>query len=94
MTNAEKREQVAKQLDVVAHLATVLAGVSKDYARIFREGPNNITELIDQVGDRTAFQMEALGDMLNNMDAVSDDDKWTAPVFQIAHRLWPQTQQQ
>jgi len=90
MTDAEKREQVAKQLDAVAHLATVLAGVSKDYALMLRAERSPVWDLADMVGNRSAYQMEVLGDMLNNMDAVDDSDEWMTPIFDAAHKLFPQ----
>jgi len=89
---SEKREQAAKQLEAVAHLATVLAGISSDLVKVCRdpacEGPN---ELVELVGNRTARQMEILGDMLNGMDAVTEEDEWLTPIYETAHRLWPQT---
>ena len=89
MSDEERRIQVAKQCEAVAHLATTLAGVHKDYAMLFREG--HATTLIDMVGERTAYLMETLGNILNGMDAVDEqEDAWLGPVFAEAHRLWPQ----
>lgn len=86
-----KAQQVAKQCEVVIHLANALIEVHSDYARMFADGrsDNPILELTESVGRRTASFMETLGDMLNGMDAVSEEDEWTAPVFEEAHRLWP-----
>ena len=89
---SEKREQVAKQLEAVAHLATVLAEVSSNLVKMYRDparkGPDKLIEI---VGDRTARQMEVLGDMLNGMDATTEEDEWLTPIYETAHRLWPQT---
>lgn len=91
MTNEEKRKQVADQCKVVAHLATVLAGVHNDMAIIFENGHGDT--IMDLEGERSAAFMEALGDMLNGMDAADADDTWTAPVFKVAHQLWPQSRE-
>ena len=45
--------------------------------------------LVEQAGERTAAFMETLGDMLNGMDAASDEDEWTVPIFAEAQRIWP-----
>lgn len=85
---SEKREQVAKQCEAVAHMATALAKVNTDYASMFRGGcMDNLTEI---VGRRTAHLMEVLGNILNNMDAVDAKEyEWMNPVFKEAQRLWP-----
>ena len=85
----EKRMQVAAQCSVVNHLATAIARVHGDYTKIFQSGAAD--NLIDQVGARTAAFMEDLGDMLNGMDAATEDDKWTVPIFREAQRLWPRS---
>lgn len=87
MDDEAKRSQVIRQLQAVAHFATVLAGVSADYVTIFQTGKSD--RLIDQVGLRTASQMEILGDMLNGMDACDEEDAEFDPVFEAAHRIWP-----
>ncbi len=90
MTGDEKREQVAKQCDAVAHMANAIAGVHTDFARIFRNGGLQGVDINDQVGGQTAAFMERLGDMLNAMDAVDDDeDEWMTPIFRVAQEMWP-----
>jgi len=85
-----KQEQVAAQCKVVAALCERLAGVSKDYAALIEAG--SLTDLLDMIGERTAAQMEMLGDELNGMDAVSaDEDDWMTPIFEESQRLWPVT---
>lgn len=86
--STDKRKQVAEQCRVVVHLAEAIAGVYKDYASAFPTG--DMDRLIDQIGNRTARLMEKFGDILNGMDAVTEEDDWTAPIFAEAHRLWPQ----
>lgn len=83
----EKRQQVARQCEVVAHLASALASVHSDYMAILEAGAMDTT--LDVVGERTAALMQTLGDILNDMDAVTDDDEWTAPIFEQAQLLWP-----
>lgn len=88
----QTREQVAKQCDAVRHLATVLAGLHEDYAKVMRDtrAASAADHLADLVGRRTAYFMEALGDMLNGMDAASEEDGWLDQIFEEAQRRWPQ----
>lgn len=83
----ERREQIAKQCDAVAHMATILAGICRLYAASWREG--EMEGLEDIVGARTTYQMDVLGNMLNSMDAIDETDAWMEPIFAAAHRLWP-----
>lgn len=87
-----KRTQVAAQCRVVAHLAKALVDVHEDYARLFSDDDTAkaVDHIADLVGQRTASFMEALGDMINGMDAAQPEDEWTAPIFAAAQRLWPQ----
>lgn len=86
---SEKRDQVAAQCRAVAHMATALAHVHSYKAELFAGGYAD--SLIELVGNSTASFMETLGDMLNGMDAVdSSEDDWMIPIFEEAHRLWPQ----
>lgn len=87
----ENRRQVADQCRVVAKLAENIAQIYRDYAKMFDAGV--AVELLGQVGERTASQMETLGDILNGMDAVSEEDTWMVPIFETAQRLWPNPQQ-
>lgn len=81
--------QITAQCKVVEHLATELAKVHSDYAAFFAAGGKAPEDLANVVGRRTATLMEELGDVLNGMDAVTEDDEWTHPVFKEAQRLWP-----
>lgn len=81
--------QVADQCRAVAHMATVIADVHSDLAKLFAAGGGAPADIAGSVGERTARLMEYLGDVLNGMDAVSEEDEWTAPIFAEAHRLWP-----
>ena len=83
MIEDEKREQVAQQCKAVAHLATALADVHRDYERMFHDGRNSISALTDQVGARTASFIEQLGNMLNAIDACEEEDVWMEPVFEV-----------
>ena len=87
-TMSQKRQQVAAQCSAVVHLATSLADIHSDYAKLFLNGA--AVNLIDMVGDRTAAFMEILGDLLNGMDAVSEEDGKLDQVFAEAQRIWPQ----
>jgi hypothetical protein len=85
-----KRDQVIAQCRAVAHMATEIAKVHTDYAAIFSPDNPAADNILDITGNRTAASMERLGDMLNGMDAATDDDKWMTPIFQEAQRRWPQ----
>jgi hypothetical protein len=87
----DKQKQVMMQCRVVAHLAEALRQVHDDYGRMFECAKPGDTALglLDQVGQRTARWMETLGDMLNGIDAVEEEDAWVDPIFEEAHRLWP-----
>lgn len=76
----EKRKQVADQCKVVAHLATVLAKVHLDYEELIQHG--SMESILDTIGKRTARFMEDLGDALNGMDACTEEDDWTQPIFE------------
>lgn len=81
------RKQVTDQCRVVAHLAKAIAGVHADLAATFEDGA--FGQIIPMVGARTAAWMEILGNMLDGIDAVTEDDDWTAPVFEESQRRWP-----
>ena len=83
----EKQKQVAEQCRAVAHMAGVIADVYSQKVVIYNEVPNVPTT--DLVGERTADLMEMLGDVLNGMDAVTEEDDWLMPIFAEAHRRWP-----
>jgi hypothetical protein len=86
-SDSDKREQVARQCAVVVALADRLGGVRKDYEKLVRGG--YVDDLLDMIGSETSRQMELLGDVLNGMDAVDQDDEWMTPVFEEARRRWP-----
>src|ERR1051326_497335 len=87
-------EQVAAQCRVVASLAESIATVHGQLAVLY--GGENPPAAIDTpdswrvVGNDTARRMEILGDILNSMDSASDEDEWVTPIFEEAHRLFPQ----
>lgn len=83
----ERRKQVADQCRAVQRLSAVMARLHGDYAKMFKAGHSD--QLIELVGERTARFMETLGDMLNGMDAICEEDRWMDPIYEEAHRLWP-----
>jgi hypothetical protein len=86
----EKSKQVALQCRAVAHLAKALTEVYTDYETMFASGNYPAGDaFVEHIGSRTAALMETLGDILNGMDAVEDEDAWMEPVFKKAHDLWP-----
>lgn len=93
-TEEQQQRQVAEQCRAVVHLANALIEVHAEYQRlftdpVFTDPAKPMAWHTDLVGRRTARFMEVLGDMLNEMDAASDEDHWLDPIFMEAHRLWP-----
>ena len=80
-------QQVARQCSAVRHMATVLALMHGDFARMYSRGYGEL--IVAEMGERTARLMETLGDILNGMDAVTEDDDWVSPIFDEAHERWP-----
>src|SRR5260370_41553343 len=76
---SEKHKQVAAQCNVIVHLATAIAQVHSDKARLMAE--NAMPTLGDLVGKNTACLMEELGNILNGMDAATGEDDGTHPVL-------------
>lgn len=84
----EKREQVAKQCEVVAHLGGVLAEIGRVNAGLVREG--RFDNILDIVGNWTAHLMDEIANVLNDIDAVGEEDGKYSPVFEAAHKMFPQ----
>lgn len=93
MSDEQKMKQIADQCRAVAHMARALESVHRDYAMMFDDSPAFVASIADMVGRRTASFMEQLGDMLNAMDAVSEEDEWIEPVFRSAQEMWPSNDQ-
>lgn len=87
MTDNDFREQVAQQCDVVVHMGTVLANLFRELAIDVRQG--RVSLMLHSTGKESAQIMNELGNILNDMDAVSEDDAWTTPIFDKASELWP-----
>lgn len=84
-------QQIARQCDVVCHLASVLSEVYSDYAKMERAGDGSpFIDIAEQLGNRTARHMEILGDILNGMDAIEEEDACVNPIFEKAQKLFPQ----
>lgn len=83
------RKQVAAQCRAVSHMATAIAQVHDDLAGMMESGVGPWGDLLDIRGRFTTSRMEQLGDILNNMDAVEEEDAWINPIMEEAHRLWP-----
>lgn len=83
MADIDKKTQVQAQCRVVAHLARAIAEVYDSNAKFTHP------ELLDMVGANSAALMNELGDILNGMDAATEADEWTSPVFEQARKLWP-----
>lgn len=89
MENIEaKRAQVIAQCKVVAHLAQAMADLHTDLATAYASPACD--PILNMAGNRTAQFMEDMGNWLSNMDAVEEGDEWTAPIYEAAHRMFPQ----
>lgn len=88
MPDDEKRLQVLNQCRVVKALAETIAGIRNDYMTLLSDPNCNLP--LDVVGNMTAMQMETLGDILNGMDANTEEDEWMTPIFRKAHEMFPQ----
>lgn len=87
MEDKERRLQVARQHRAVAHLATQIAMLSFDCAERILSGDHDFILTIQ--GETSLRWMEALGDMLNGVDAADDDSiRWMTPIFERAHEMF------
>jgi hypothetical protein len=87
-TAAERRQQVIDQCKVIAHMATALAEVHSHKAKLSEVMKDDMIEFL---GPHTAGLMDAVGDILNGIDAVdSKEDAWTHPIFHRALKMWKQ----
>lgn len=82
-----KAEQVRRQYEAVAQLAKTLAMVHEQSAFMAKDGADD--GLLDIMGRQSAYAMEALGDILNGMDAASEEDAALGDVFDVAHTMFP-----
>lgn len=89
MSMAQKRSQVAAQYRAVAHLAKALGDVHAQSEPIIASGTGAIDSILEIQGERSAHIMEVLGNILNGMDAVVEEDAVLRPVFAEAQRLFP-----
>jgi CRISPR/Cas system CSM-associated protein Csm2 small subunit len=79
-----REDQIKAQCKVVAELSRNLAEVYDAHAAFLHPS------IAESVGRRSKHLMEVLGDILNGMDAVSDDDEWMNDVFERAHEMFPE----
>ena len=81
--------QAKDQARAVVHLSRVLADLYADRVKLYETCPQAMADIVDLDGSRSASIMEYLGDVLNGMDAASDEDEWLTPIFHEAQRRWP-----
>lgn len=84
----ETTERLARQCDAVAHMAKALADLHVQKARLHRMCPGAAADVEPVVGPETASLMQTLGDILNNLDAVVEEDAWTNPIIEEAQRIY------
>ena len=80
ITDAELSEQTAQQYKAVIHMAKSLLIVHEQTLPLIPAQSRGIMEL---QFFRSAEIMEMLGDTLNGMDAVDEEDAWMDPVFEV-----------
>jgi len=68
-------------------MAKALAEIHEQVALTIHLHPDDV--MLDFRGTRSRYLMEMLGDALNNMDAVADEDAWMNPVFEQARKMFP-----
>lgn len=83
----EVRAQIAAQYRAVAYLARAIADVHDQLTPAIKRGSCDGIASIQ--GPRSAAIMEILGDILNGMDAVDEEDAVLDHVFEKAHELYP-----
>lgn len=86
--SAGLRAQVANQCRVVAHMANAIARVHEQLALVYAGG--HMDRLLEMKGADTAALMEYLGNLMNDMDIVTEEDKWVDPIFDASQKRWPQ----
>jgi hypothetical protein len=86
ISDADLKEQTANQYKAVIHMATSLKTVHEQTLTAFPVQSRGVMELQCV---RSAEIMEMLGDLLNAMDAVDEDeDAWMDPIFEKAHEVF------
>lgn len=84
-------ELVHRQLHCVKHMCDVVTAIADESikmlpALLLREEFGHF--MIKRIGSWTSFFMEQIGEMLNGMDAVSDDDRRWDETFKQASDRW------
>jgi hypothetical protein len=87
VANEAERAQIADQYRAVAALCRNLGMVHEQLVTAIEQGACDDIATIQ--GPRSAAIMEVLGDILNGMDAVDEEDRWLDPIFEKAHQLYP-----
>lgn len=88
----EKKKQVSAQYWVCATLASDIARLCYEIARMYDAGHVSdaaIRDVLEQQGKRSHFWMNELGDMQNAVDAVPDGREWMDKYFEKARELFP-----
>jgi hypothetical protein len=89
-TIEEKRQQLLDQCRVVEHLAKQIARLYSPTQLPAYYAHDAANEILDIAGGQSAGIMETLGDLLSNLDGVTEEDEWTDPIFHRAHEMFPQ----
>lgn len=84
---SEKRRILAAQCRAVVHLALNIAKVHADLIDLY-QNPKNDEGFVDHAGRGLNGRMNTLGAVLNGMDAVSPEDAWMDPIFEMARKAF------
>lgn len=86
-TLEEKRAALKAMAKAISHMAKAIADVHSDLVALVELSDD---AMADFRGPLFHHRMEALGDILNGMDAVDEDeDAWVNPIFATARDLFP-----
>jgi hypothetical protein len=87
MQTEEMRQQAIHQCEAVSRMAKALLDISKNYERMLTTSPSN--SVINQIGDRTAGQLEELGTLLQHTGSEPAKHEEILAVMHKARAVWP-----
>jgi hypothetical protein len=87
-----KKQQVIDQYKVIAAQAKALLELADAEISYLKSDTFMTDSLLEMIGQRSAGWMEDLGNMINHVDAATEEDEWMDPIFDKAHEMFPQDQ--
>lgn len=83
-----KRKQVVAQYNVIVHMASTIAKLYADKASLYADNCISVDELVEMEGESSLSLMDTLGNILNNRDAVTEEDEWAFPVLERGQEMF------